>query len=163
MNDRASDLPFRSVLRNTLDSIREFRVVTTTSNADMGQLSGTQVLLVTKSGISDFTGSLHEFHRNIRIAANDLFNNRSAVPRAKLIRNVFGGSLGVVRPRPCLLLQSPRAARREPGELDPGGSVRRGKAGNRRVRRRESRGLQARPPDGRLDHLGPGASPAAIQ
>ena len=94
VNDQNGRLPFTSVLRNTLDSIQEFRVVTTTANADQGRSAGAQVSLVTKSGTNDVHGSLYEFHRNTVTAANDFFNNRSGVDRAKLIRNVFGASVG---------------------------------------------------------------------
>ena len=94
VNDQNGRLPFTSVLRNTLDSIQEFRVVTTTANADQGRSAGAQVSLVTKSGTNEIHGSLYEFHRNTATAANDFFNNRAGVDRAKLIRNVFGGSVG---------------------------------------------------------------------
>ncbi len=94
VNDQNGRLPFTSVLRNTLDSIQEFRVVTTTANADQGRTAGAQVSLVTKSGTNDVHGSLYEFHRNTVTAANDFFNNRAGVERAKLIRNVFGASVG---------------------------------------------------------------------
>ncbi len=94
VNDQNGRLPFTSVLRNTLDSIQEFRVVTTTANADQGRSSGAQVSLVTKSGTNAVHGSLYEFHRNTVTAANDFFNNRAGVDRPKLIRNVFGGSVG---------------------------------------------------------------------
>lgn len=94
VNDQNGGMPFTSVLRNTLDSIQEFRVVTTTANADLGRSSGAQVSLVTKSGSNETHGSLYEYHRNTQTAANDFFLNRSGVDRAKLIRNVFGGSVG---------------------------------------------------------------------
>ena len=94
VNDQNGRLPFTSVLRNTLDSIQEFRVVTTTANANQGRSSGAQVSLVTKSGTNEVHGSLYEFHRNTITAANDFFNNRAGVDRPKLIRNVFGGSVG---------------------------------------------------------------------
>ena len=94
VNDQNGRLPFTSVLRNTLDSIQEFRVVTTTANADQGRSAGAQVSLVTKSGSNDIHGSLYEYHRNTVTAANDFFNNRAGVDRAKLIRNVFGASVG---------------------------------------------------------------------
>lgn len=94
VNDQNARMPFTSVLRNTLDSIQEFRVVTTTANADQGRSSGAQVSLVTKSGTNSLHGSLYEFHRNTATAANDFFSNRSGVDRAKLIRNVFGASAG---------------------------------------------------------------------
>ncbi len=94
VNDQNGRMPFTSVLRNTLDSIQEFRVVTTTANANQGRSAGAQVSLVTKSGTNETHGSLYEFHRNTTTAANDFFNNRSGVDRAKLIRNVFGASVG---------------------------------------------------------------------
>ena len=44
---------------------------------------------------------MYEFHRNTITSANDFFNNRTvdpdtgkSIPRPKLIRNLFGGSLG---------------------------------------------------------------------
>ncbi len=94
VNDQNGRLPFTSVLRNTLDSIQEFRVVTTTANADQGRSAGAQVALVTRSGTNEVHGSLYEFHRNTATAANDFFNNSAGVDRAKLIRNVFGASIG---------------------------------------------------------------------
>ena len=94
VNDQNGQLPFTSVLRNTLDSIQEFRVVTTAANADQGRSAGAQVSLVTKSGTNQIHGSLYEYHRNTTTAANDFFNNRAGVERPKLIRNIFGGSVG---------------------------------------------------------------------
>ena len=94
VNDQNGRLPFTSVLRNTLDSIQEFRVVTTTANADQGRSAGAQVALVTRGGTNEIHGSLYEFHRNTVTAANDFFNNRAGVDRARLIRNVFGASVG---------------------------------------------------------------------
>ncbi len=94
VNDQNGRTPFTSVLRNTLDSIQEFRVVTTAANADQGRASGAQVSLVTKSGTNEIHGSFYEFHRNTVTAANDFFNNRAGVDRPKLIRNVFGASVG---------------------------------------------------------------------
>lgn len=94
VNDQNGRAPFTSVLRNTLDSIQEFRVVTTTANADLGRSAGAQVSLVTKSGTNEIHGSLYHFHRNTATAANDFFLNSAGQDRAKLIRNVFGGSVG---------------------------------------------------------------------
>ena len=92
--DPVSGDAFSSVLRVTPDSIQEFRVTTINPNAAQGRSSGAQVSLITKSGSNDLHGSLYEFHRNTATTANDFFNNRIGEPRPKLIRNVFGGSLG---------------------------------------------------------------------
>ncbi len=85
---------FSSVLRSTPDSIQEFRVTTSNPNAAQGRSSGAQVSLITRSGTNEFHGSLYEFHRNTVTSANDFFNNRNGIPTPKLIRNVFGGSIG---------------------------------------------------------------------
>ncbi len=101
INDQDTKYPFNGALRTTLDSVQEFRVVTTNANADMGRSSGAQVSLVTKGGGNNIHGSLYEFHRNNATAANDFFNNRAGVEKPKLIRNVFGGAVGgpIVRNR----------------------------------------------------------------
>src|SRR5205807_8119582 len=84
----------------TLDSVQEFRVTTTNANADQGRSSGAQVSLITKSGTNNFHGSLYEYHRNTITSANDYFVKvaelQSGQPNKppKLIRNIFGGSLG---------------------------------------------------------------------
>ncbi|MFL6214735.1 MAG: carboxypeptidase regulatory-like domain-containing protein [Blastocatellia bacterium] len=85
---------FASVLRVTPDSVEEFRVTTTNPNAAQGRSSGAQVSLITKSGTNQLHGSLYEFHRNTVTTANDYFNNLNGLPRPKLLRNLFGGSVG---------------------------------------------------------------------
>jgi hypothetical protein len=94
VNDQVSRSAFTSVLRVTLDSVQEFRTTTTNSNADQGRGSGAEVSLVTKTGTNEFHGSLYEYNRNTKFAANDFFSNRSGVPRAALNINVFGASIG---------------------------------------------------------------------
>ncbi|MBZ5548310.1 MAG: carboxypeptidase-like regulatory domain-containing protein [Acidobacteriia bacterium] len=99
-NDQRQGYAFTGVLRSTLDSVEEFRVTTTNSNADSGRSSGAQVTLVTKSGTNTFHGSLYEYNRNSLGHANDWFNKaaelQSGLPNkpGKLIRNTFGGTFG---------------------------------------------------------------------
>src|SRR5215467_602150 len=96
VNDQQNGFAFNSALRVTLDSVQEFRVVTTNANAEQGRSGGAQISLVTKGGTNQFHGSAYEFNRNTLFEANDWFNNavNPAVPRPKLIRNVFGASVG---------------------------------------------------------------------
>ena len=100
VNDQVNGNAFTSVLPVTLDSVQEFRVTTTNYNADQGRSSGAQVSLLTKSGTNNFHGSLYEYHRNTYTSANDYFVKvaelQSGEPNVppKLIRNIFGGSLG---------------------------------------------------------------------
>ena len=99
-NDQVNGSAFTSVLPVTLDSVQEFRVTTTGYNADQGRSSGAQVSLVTKSGTNDFHGSAYEYHRNTVTSANDYFvkqaelANGDANVAPKLLRNIFGGSIG---------------------------------------------------------------------
>ncbi|HYA24034.1 MAG TPA: TonB-dependent receptor [Terriglobales bacterium] len=91
---------FQGSLRSTLDSLEEFRVTTTNSNADSGRSSGAQVSLMTKSGTNNFHGSIYEYNRSDIGEANDWFNEqaqiRSALPNVpgQLIRNTFGAAIG---------------------------------------------------------------------
>jgi hypothetical protein len=101
---------FTSVLPVTLDSVQEFRVTTSNYNADQGSTSGGQVAMVTKSGTNQLHGSAYEYNRNTYTSANDFFVKNSEIQNClnngtplsdpacnkapKLIRNIFGGSLG---------------------------------------------------------------------
>src|SRR5260370_33606744 len=100
VNDQSSGYAFTSVLPTTQDSVQEFRVTTANYDAEQGVGSGAQVALVTKSGTSSFHGSLYEYNRNTATSANDYliqrseFNDNQPNKPLKLIRNVFGASLG---------------------------------------------------------------------
>ena len=84
----------------TVDSIKEFKVLTSNYTAELGRSAGGVVTVVTKSGGNDYHGSLYEFVRNDRFNANTFFNNRrgrgldgkplSATPRLRY--NTFGGT-----------------------------------------------------------------------
>ena len=92
--DQNTRQAFTSVLRVTLDSVEEFRTVTSNGDAATGRGSGADVALVTKSGTNELHGSLYEYRRGTEMAANSFFSNRSGVPRAPLLINIFGVSLG---------------------------------------------------------------------
>ncbi len=97
---------FTAVLPVTLDSVQEFRVTTSNANADQGGSGGAQVSLITKSGTNDIHGSAYEYNRNTFTSANDYFiksaelqncsdpNPNACNTAPKLIRNIFGASLG---------------------------------------------------------------------
>ena len=93
-NDQATGQAFATVGNAPVDAIQEFRGITANPLADEGRSSGAQIQLTTKSGTDQFHGNAYEYHRNTIFAANSFFNNANGVPRAALIRNQFGGSLG---------------------------------------------------------------------
>ncbi|HWY03635.1 MAG TPA: carboxypeptidase-like regulatory domain-containing protein [Candidatus Acidoferrum sp.] len=99
-NDQLQGLAFQGALRVPLDSIQEFRVTTTNSNADSGRSSGAQVNMVTKSGTNSFHGTLYEYNRSKIGQANDWFNEQAEVQAGLpnkpgvLHRNTFGAWVG---------------------------------------------------------------------
>ena len=99
-NDQTKGYAFTGILRSTLDSVEEFRVTTTSSNADSGRSSGAQVNIVTKSGTNAFHASLYEYFRNTYFAANDWFNKQAEVAAGDpnkpgtLNRNTYGAAFG---------------------------------------------------------------------
>ncbi len=85
----------------TVDSIQEFKVLSSNYTAEIGRSGGGAVIISTRGGGNNYHGSLYEFARNDYFNANTFFNNR--VPRAadgsiaapvpKLRYNNFGGTI----------------------------------------------------------------------
>lgn len=99
-NDQVYGYAFTGVLRETQDSIDEFRVATANTNADEGRSAGAQISLITKSGTNHFHGAAYEYNRPTLTVANDYFNKLSELSSGepnippKLIRNIFGADVG---------------------------------------------------------------------
>jgi hypothetical protein len=93
----------------TIDSIQEFKILTSNYTAEFGRSSGGVVTIVTKGGEKNFHSSLYEFLRNDALSANSFFNNRlgrnaDGSPKAEvptLRYNNFGGTISgpVVLPK----------------------------------------------------------------
>ena len=73
------------------ETVREFRVETNSYSAEYGRNFGGQVLVATKSGGNEWTGSLFEYHRNDRLDAPNYFD-QGVTPDFR--RNQFGATLG---------------------------------------------------------------------
>jgi hypothetical protein len=84
-----------------VDAIGEFRIETSNSSSEFGNVTGATVNATLKSGTNDFHGNLFEFFRNDALDANTWSNNRSGARKQKLRQNIFGGTLGgpIVRNR----------------------------------------------------------------
>jgi hypothetical protein len=79
--------------RPTSDNVAEFSITTAVSGADTAG-GATTVRMVTPSGTNKLTGSLFEFNRDAKFAANSFFNNASGVKKPELSRHQFGGRVG---------------------------------------------------------------------
>lgn len=93
-NDWQNQSAFTSAVPVTLDSLQEFRVITTNANATEGLTGGAQVEMMTKSGTDDYHGSAYWYYRTTGTSANSFFDNQVGNARPKLQRNLAGGSLG---------------------------------------------------------------------
>jgi hypothetical protein len=99
-NDQVFGYAFTGVLRETQDSVEEFRVATSNTNSDEGRSAGAQVSLITKAGTNKFHGAAYEYNRPTRTVSNNWFvkqaelNSGYANVAPKLIRNIFGGAVG---------------------------------------------------------------------
>jgi hypothetical protein len=62
-----------------LDSIGEFKLVTSSSQAEYGRSSGAQIIAITQSGSQDFRGSFYFYRRHRGLNANTFTNNRTPI------------------------------------------------------------------------------------
>jgi Carboxypeptidase regulatory-like domain/TonB dependent receptor len=99
-NDQVNGFAFTGVLRETQDSVEEFRVTTGNANADAGRSSGAQISLVTKAGTNKYHGAAYEYFRPTNTVSNDFFNKQAQMQEGfanrppKEIRNIFGADVG---------------------------------------------------------------------
>lgn len=73
-----------------LDSIAEFRILTSNTDAEYGNYSGGLIDVVTKSGGNAFHGSMFEFLRNTDLDAKNYFSTQRSIFQ----QNQYGGTLG---------------------------------------------------------------------
>jgi len=89
-SDAEEDVNMGTAIVPNLDSIQEFRVLTSNFNAEYGNYSGGQILVLTKAGTNRFHGDAFEFLRNTSLDARNYFSAQ----RAQFSQNQFGGTLG---------------------------------------------------------------------
>src|SRR5258708_3517622 len=77
--------------RPPLDSLQEFKLLTTGYSAEYGRLAGGVVNMVLKSGGNQLHGSLFEYWRNDMMDARNFYDGSTI---SELRRNQFGGLLG---------------------------------------------------------------------
>src|SRR5215472_8987156 len=78
----------------SLDSVQEYKILTSSYQAEYGRSAGAQISVVTKSGRSDFFGSAYFYHRHEGLNANNWKNNRDGLPRQLFRFNDPGYTIG---------------------------------------------------------------------
>jgi Carboxypeptidase regulatory-like domain len=89
-SDVEEDVNMGAAIIPNLDSIAEFRILTSNFDAEYGEFSGGQINVVTKSGTNAFHGDLFEFLRNTNLDARNYFSPT----RGAFDQNQFGGTVG---------------------------------------------------------------------
>jgi hypothetical protein len=89
-SDVEEDVNMGTAILPNLDSIAEFRILTSNFDAEYGEFSGGQIHVVTKSGTNALHGDVFEFLRNTALDARNYFSPT----RGSFVQNQFGGTLG---------------------------------------------------------------------
>ena len=73
-----------TLLSLNLDSVSEFKVLTSNYQAEYGRSAGAQISAVTRGGTKDFHGSVYGYRRYDGLNANTWINNRDSTPALKV-------------------------------------------------------------------------------
>lgn len=80
----------RLILTPAPESIAELKIQTSLSDASVGRAGGGSVQAVTRSGGTNFSGSIYDYFSDTVLNANNPFLKAAGQPRPVLERNVFG-------------------------------------------------------------------------
>jgi hypothetical protein len=115
-SDAEEDVNAGTAIIPNLDSIAEFRIVTSNFDAEYGEFSGGQISVVTKSGGNTFHGSAFDFLRNTDLDARNYFSPA----RGAFQQNQFGGTAGgPIRPNKAFFFIDYQGTRQTQG-IDTG-------------------------------------------
>ncbi len=89
-SDSEEDVNVGTAIIPNLDSIAEFRILTSNFDAEYGEFSGGQINVITKSGSNSFHGNAFDFLRNTDLDARNYFSPT----RGAFRQNQFGGTVG---------------------------------------------------------------------
>ncbi len=89
-SDVEEDVNMGAAIVPNLDSIAEFRILTSNFDAEHGEFSGGQIDVVTKSGTNAFHGDAFEYQRNTDFDARNYFSPT----RGAFDQNQFGATMG---------------------------------------------------------------------
>ncbi len=84
----------RGVVPTPVESLEEFRVVTTNSAASFSRSAGGEVQMVTKRGSNTFHGAVYDYLQNDHLNANTWNRDAAGKPNPLLQDNRFGGRIG---------------------------------------------------------------------
>lgn len=78
----------------SIDDIQEYKMQTSSFDAEFGRTPGAQLSIITRSGTNSFHGTAFEYLRNDVFDANSWYNNNEGLARTAEKQNDFGGVIG---------------------------------------------------------------------
>ena len=88
------DFPGLFMAAISMDAVSEAKIISHNYTAEYGRNPGPTISLVTKSGSSEYHGSVYSYLRNEAFNANDFFNNRDGLPKPLYRLGNVGGAIG---------------------------------------------------------------------
>jgi Carboxypeptidase regulatory-like domain/TonB dependent receptor len=83
-----------ALIQIPIDSVQEYRVITSNFGPEYGRASGGVVNVVTKSGTNVFHGGAWEYNRLSAYTANTVTNAQAGIAKGDFTRNQFGFDIG---------------------------------------------------------------------
>ena len=84
----------RPATKPSVDSIKEFKIMTNGFGAEYGRAMGGLINAVMKTGTNAFHGTLFEFVRNDKFDAPNFFANKAGLGKPPFRQNQFGATVG---------------------------------------------------------------------
>jgi len=78
----------------SIDAIGEVKLLVSNYTAEYGGRTAGQLTVTTKNGTPQFHGTGYDYYRHESLNANEFFNNKTNVPRARYRYQNFGGTIG---------------------------------------------------------------------
>ena len=83
-----------ALIQIPIDSVQEYRVITSNFGPEYGRASGGVVNVVTKSGTNQFHGGIWWYNRLSAYTSNTVTNAQSGIDKGNFTRNQFGYDIG---------------------------------------------------------------------
>ena len=93
-NESSVPNPVSNLYRINPDNVQEFKVTTNNATAEEGRNSGASISIATRSGTSEYHGTVFGFFRNDALNANEWFANAQKTPKPIIRMGQYGFELG---------------------------------------------------------------------
>jgi len=93
-NESSVPNPVSNLYRINPDNVQEFKVTTNNATAEEGRNSGASISIATRSGTSEYHGTVFGFFRNDALNSNEWFANAQKTPKPVIRMGQYGFELG---------------------------------------------------------------------